>query len=165
MELTFEFRVPNIPLLNGQAQQVIDEELRAAVNSGLLIFKGQIQPLVPVGVTGQLRQGVSTSLAGEDVSLVGRVFDPVAYAMPVEAGSRPHFPPIGPIQLWVRRKLGISGERESRSVAFLVARAISRRGTPAREFFKRGFEAGKGQVLAIFEKSNARIAARLMGKA
>jgi hypothetical protein len=160
--MTIEFVVPKTPLFDGTASKVITEELDRAMNSSVLHLKGQILPIVPVN-SGILRQGVATSVTGESVAMVGRVFDPVAYALPVELGSRPHFPPIAPIALWVRRKLGISDEREARSVAFLIARKISRVGTKPREFFKRGFEAGKGRCVSFFDQANARIAARLSG--
>ncbi len=162
--MTIEFKVPNVPLFNGTATKVVDEEMRQALNASVLHLKGEIMPATPVGVTGSLRAGVQTNIAGEAVSLVGRVFDAVAYAMPVESGSRPHFPPIAPLQLWVRRKLGIGDEKEARSVAFLIARAISRRGTPAVRMFQKAFEANRDRVVGFFEAANARIAARLVGK-
>lgn len=163
--MTIEFKVPNVPLFNGSSAKVIDEEFRQALNAGVLHLKGQIQPATPVGVTSHLRQGVQTSITGEAVSLVGRVFDPVAYAMPVESGSRPHFPPVGPLQLWVRRKLGIGDEREARSVAFLIARAISRRGTPAVWMFRKAWDANLDQVEGFLKAAGERIIARLAGKA
>ncbi len=162
--MTIEFRVPDVPLFNGQAQKVVDEEMRQALNAGVLHLKGQIQPATPVGVTGNLRGGVQTSVTGEAVSLVGRVFDAVSYALPVEGGSRPHFPPVAPLQLWVRRKLGITDEREARSVAFLICRAISRRGTPAVRMFQNAWEANRARVEGFFEGAQKRIAARLVGK-
>ncbi len=162
--MTIEFKVPNVPLFNGQAQRVIDEEMRRALNAGVLHLKGAILPETPVGVTGALRQGVQTSITGDALSLVGRVFDPVAYAMPVESGSRPHFPPVAPLQLWVRRKLGITDEGEARSVAFLICRAISRRGTRAVQMFRRSFDAHRDRVAGFFAAANARIVARLVGK-
>ena len=162
--MTIEFKVPNVPLFNGTSSKVIDEEFRQALNAGVLHLKGQIQPATPVGVTSHLRQGVQTSITGAATSLVGRVFDPVAYAMAVEGGSRPHFPPVAPLQLWVRRKLGIGNEKEARSVAFLIARAISRRGTPAVRMFRNAWDANRDRVVGFFEAANARIVARLVGK-
>ncbi len=164
IELSVEFVVPKVPLFDGTAQRVVNEEMRAAANTGLLILKGAIIPITPVGVTELLRQGVQTSLAGEGVAMVGRVFDPVPHALPVEDGSKPHWPPRGPIELWVRRKFGITNEKEARSVAFLVARKIARSGTPAVKMFQKGFNAVRGQIVARFETANARIAARLVGK-
>jgi len=51
----------------------------------------------------------------------------------VDQGRKPgRPPPPAPIELWVRRKLGISDDDKVREVAFLIARAIGHRGTIAR---------------------------------
>ena len=48
----------------------------------------------------------------------------------LNSGRKPGtFPPIEPILDWVRGKLGISDEKEARSVAFVIARKISQSGT------------------------------------
>mgnify|MGYP000630952051 CR=1 FL=1 len=67
-------------------------------------------------------------IAGNRVE--GKLSTNVIYALVVEHGSRPHWPPRAPIEFWVARKLGVRGKRV-RAVAFLVARKIARRGTPA----------------------------------
>ena len=59
------------------------------------------------------------------------------YGLAVRRGTRPHFPPVAELMPWVVKVLGITGEREVRTVAFLIARAISRRGTRANEYDKR----------------------------
>lgn len=50
------------------------------------------------------------------------------YASWVELGTRPHFPPTQALEQWAEDKLGDA------RLAFVVARAISRRGTPPRPF-------------------------------
>lgn len=159
--MTVDLKVPNIPLLNGEATRVVDEEMRTGMNAAVLIVKGEILPLTPID-RGMLRQGVQTSLTGEATSLTGRIFDPVTHALPMELGTRPHFPPVGPLIGWVQRKLGVSA-KDAPHVAFLVARSISRKGTKAREFFKRGWQVSEGRVRSTFERVNARIGARLGG--
>lgn len=166
MQIEMSLGVPDVALFKSdQARQIVREETLGLVEASTQVFRSEIVPLTPVGATGALRAGVQTDVVGDGVNVVGRVFDPVGYAVPVEAGARPHFPPVEPLQLWVRRVLGISDEKEVRSVAFLVARAISKRGTKARDMFKGGAEAGAAKVTALSERANARIAARLMGKA
>ena len=76
---------------------------------------------------------------------------PAAYGEPLECGARPHFPPVAPIQHWVEGKLGLSGQ-QAKSVAFLIARAISRRGTPAAHMFDKGFAENEAAVMAILEQ-------------
>lgn len=161
-ELTVDTKIPDTPLWNGSGPKIADDELRAAMNASVLQVKGAILPLVPVN-QGFLRQGVQTSVIGEMVDLRGRIFDPITYALPVEEGTRPHFPPLAPLMRWAQLKLGVS-EKESRSVAFLIARAISRRGTKAVRFFAQAWQATKGQVSERFAKARARIIERLGGQ-
>jgi len=56
------------------------------------------------------------------------------YGVAVREGTRPHFPPYRALIPWVIRKLGISNEKEAARVAYLVARKISRVGTPANPY-------------------------------
>lgn len=164
VEMALEYRVPRTPLTTGGAGAIVDEELRLGVEAGVQLGRNAIVPLVPVN-TGTLRQGVQISVTGSGVERVGRIFNPVAYAPPVEHGSRPHWPPSGPLELWVRRKLGIADAREVRSAAFLIARAISRRGTPARRMFGRGFAQARGPIMARLRLALRRAVARIQGGA
>lgn len=161
-ELTVDTKIPDTPLWLGHGPKIADEELRAAMNASVLQVKGAILPLVPVN-QGMLRQGVQTSITGDAFDLRGRIFDPITYALPVEEGTKPHFPPLAPLMRWAQLKLGVS-EKDSRSVAFLVARAISRRGTKAVRFFAQAWQATQGQVVDRFERARARIIERLGGQ-
>lgn len=57
------------------------------------------------------------------------------HADAVEHGSRPHWPPIQPLIDWALVKGLANTEAEAKSIGFLVARAISRRGTRPRKYF------------------------------
>ena len=83
--------------------------------------------------------------------------------MPVELGTKPHFPPIEPLIDWVKARLGISTEKEARGVAFLIARKIAVRGTAAQHPFGLTFQAVEAQVFDIFDRATGRIAERLAG--
>lgn len=162
MELSLEFKIPNVPLFKrGEGPRIVREELMAATEFGVLAMEQAILPLVPVD-RGTLRGGVQTKVFGEGVSVIGRVFNPLGHALPVEHGSRPHWPPMAPLQAWAARVLGVSGA-EGRRVAFLVARAISRRGTKAHHMFERGFNQAKPRVMARYQQALVRIKARLVG--
>lgn len=89
------------------------------------------------------------SAFGERVS--GILGTPAVYGEPVEAGTKAHFPPVGPLQFWVEKKLGYSGP-EAASVAFLIARAISRRGTKGAKMFEKGFNKNEARVKAILDR-------------
>lgn len=115
----------------------IQGELRQAVELSLVDFEGAVVSHTPVGATGHLRQSITHDISGSGISMVGRVFSqdkPIKVAA-VETGRRPGAPPpISAILPWVQRKLG--GDRQ---VAFLVARAIGRRGTKGAFMFQKGF--------------------------
>ncbi len=162
MEFAVEVTVPRIPLTDGSAPGVVHEEMLRAAEVSVALLQGSIVPRVPVD-RGFARQGVQASVTGEGVDVTGRVFDPVAYAVPLEAGSQPHFPPTDAIAGWVRRKGIASDEREVRSVAFLIARAISRRGTRARNFFRDGVAEAGAKVRARFAAVPGLILRRLGG--
>lgn len=164
MEMALEYHVPRTPLSTGGAGAIVDDELRLGVEAGVQLGRNAIVPLVPVN-TGILRQGVQVSVSGSGVERVGRIFNPIGHAPPVEHGSRPHWPPRGPLELWVRRKLGISEAREVRSVAFVIARAISRRGTPARRMFGQGFARAKAPIMARLRLALRRAVTRIQAGA
>lgn len=161
MQIEVDVRV-GTPFARGP--EIVRDELDAAMVYGVNELRNEIVPRVPVN-QGILRQGVQIELGGTPIDRTGRVFDPVAYAVPVEEGTVPHFPPPGPLQLWVRRKLGITNEKEVRSVAFLIGRAISRRGTQARNFFRDGVAVARDRVRARFAEIPGRIVRRLEGGA
>lgn len=163
MDLSLEFNVPKSPLFKkGEPAKVVHEELLGAVEFGVNVMQGAIVPLVPVD-RGTLRNSIQNTIQGQGVEVIGRVFTPLAYGLPVELGAVPHFPPPAALEGWVKRKLGISDAREVKSVAFLVARAIARRGTKAWEMFQRGFAAAKPRVEARFQQAGKRIVDRLAG--
>jgi hypothetical protein len=144
---------------------VVREELSAAVTEADLLLEREVKENAPVGAGGAAGFKGSVYHVEEinDTSVVGLVSTSVSHAVPVELGTRPHFPPIEPLIDWVKAKFGISSEKEARGAAFLVARKISRRGTQAQRPFGRTFQALEHQVNAIFDRAAARIAARLAG--
>lgn len=80
-----------------------------------------------------------------------RISPGVNYAPYVEGGTRPHFPPAANLQPWVERVLGLSGA-EARHKAFLIARAISRRGTRAHPFMRPAAEQMRSRVFALLDE-------------
>lgn len=75
--------------------------------------------------TGRLQGGIEVTQKATEARLEAVVAPKDQYAIFVEKGTRPHFPPVSALEGWSRRH-GIP--------AFLVARAISRRGTKAQPF-------------------------------
>lgn len=144
---------------------VVREELEAAVTEADLLLAREVQERSPVGAGGAagFKGGVYHAEEIGESSVIGIVSTSVSYAVAVELGTRPHFPPLEPLIDWVKAKFGISGEKEARGAAFLVARKIARKGTVGQFPFGLTFQALENQVVAIFDRAAARIAARLAG--
>src|ERR1035437_2111807 len=77
------------------------------------------------------------------------------YAAPVETGAVPHFPPASALLPWVQKKFGIEDEKQALSIAFAIAKNISRRGTRGHEMFSRALEALEPMVPAVTERDIA----------
>ena len=160
MDLRVTVDIPKTPLFSGAgAAPIIHEEMMAATEYGVAVVESAIAPLAPVD-RGMFRAGIQTKVYGEPAIVTGTVFNPLTYALPVEDGSKPHWPPQAPLAAWAQRKLGLSAD-EAKSVGFLIARKISRVGTRAHRPFARGFAAAKEQVVARYEQMVASIVSRL----
>lgn len=93
--------------------------------------------------TGGLRRSITSEVRVEGVGgtkVQGVVGSNARYAAAVELGSKPHFPPPGALEAWARRR-GLN--------AFVVARAISRRGTRPRRYLQNAFETNKPAIVRL----------------
>jgi HK97 gp10 family phage protein len=118
-----------------------DAKQAAPVDTGRL--RSSISTVEMIGATTAGAYGMTSSSANEFTVTVG---PNVEYGPYVEFGTRPHWPPIAAILEWVKRKglgamrtskktgktyrgRGVAVDAAQKSIAFLIARAISRRGT------------------------------------
>lgn len=146
-----------------QAPEIVTEELVAAATESSLLLEREVKELTPTGIGagGGLRGSVSAReprVLADNV--IGEVGTPMNYAVPVEIGTKPHFPPIQPLADWAEHKLGVPRE-EARSVGFLIARKISQKGTEGVHMFERAFATNEPQVQQFFEAAQTRIAERI----
>lgn len=120
------------------------------VTEALALLEREIVMRTPRGA-GPIHLGDSifsrTRISG--VRVTGIVGTPLEHGVPVELGTKPHFPPIGPLKHWVVRKLGITGDKEATSVAYAIAWKIARHGTEGAHMFEKGFDASEGRVVRI----------------
>ncbi len=143
-----------------QAPGVVGEELRRGMLEAVLSAEREVVERTPVD-EGRLRNSITHDIVGQGADLVGVVAtQQVPYAAVVELGSRPHWPPRKPLEGWVQRVLGVPA-REARRVAFLVARAISQRGTKAVRMFEEGRDASRPAVRRAFRTAARRIRERM----
>ena len=110
------------------------------------------------------------------LSYLVKVFGNVNYAVFVHEGTKPHFPPIEPIMRWVKNKgigqqfyikskravatkrkpvktkSGVSEQKyssEVRSVAYAIAKSISRKGTRGKKFFELALAQAEPTILKM----------------
>ncbi len=150
----------NINIKSETAKELLErlpEALHGALERALVLglnrLHGAVVESMPSGATGLLAKSVFTELKDRpEIGGIVAVHPPAdVYAAPVEFGARPHFPPIAALLPWVKQKLGVRDEEEARSVAFLIARAISRRGTEGQFMFTRALETERANVELLFD--------------
>ena len=158
--------------LEGNARATLFEQfpdaLRRAVERGLERATALLERAVvaaaqsPFGARsgaplGELARSVTREVVSDAHSghAVGRVFlgaPADQYGIFVEVGTRPHFPPPAAIEGWVRRRLGVTNDRQAREIAFLIGRKIARTGTPGRFLFEQALEENVDRVVRILEE-------------
>lgn len=122
--------------------------VRILLNNSVSEIAGRTRALAP-HATGTLQR----SILPERTYPAARVKVNVPYGVYVETGTRPHWPPPEPIAAWAS-KVGFTGS------PFLIARAISRRGTRAQPFWKPGIE----QSLPLIRRETKIVGDRLMAE-
>ena len=145
-----------------RAPAICREELLGAITEMDLLLQREVQEATPTA-QGTLRAGMHSEESVSEFGVTGLVGSSLSYAEPVELGTKPHFPPVEALTDWVRVKLGISEEREIRSVAFLIARKISRVGTKGAFMFRDTLKRLEPVLDERFGKARDRIVTRLAG--
>ena len=144
-----------------RAPRIVAEEMTKAVTEGTLLAEREVKERTPGGATGSLRSSISARPARvlRD-NVIGEVSTSIGHAVPVELGTKPHYPPVAPLADWAVSKLGVS-HQEAQGVAHAIVRKIAREGTQGAHMFEEGFKAVRPQVLKLLERAGARIVARL----
>ena len=143
--------------------QTANEELRPAMQSSVVTIASNVKPFVSV-FRGRLRGSIFGKIISSIGSnIVGRVGSSLrgAYPKVQNFGSEKRwFPPVGRIREWVRLKLRVPASQLN-SVAFLVARKISKSGLKGQQFMSKGLAKSKSFVNRQFAKATDRIVKRL----
>lgn len=169
-----------LTVANGFARspEMVRKELRRFLARAVMRLQGGVVERTPKthGVLQRSIIGDVVDLSG--LAIEGVVGTSLAYAVPVELGSRPHWAPIEPLKDWVRAKANLegvyfdgvtgkrprnAGQRAARESAIeRIARSIqvsiARRGTLGVGMFHRTMAAEAGWVQAEFADCARRIA-------
>lgn len=128
----------------------IDQELRDTtepMRRATLLVTGDAKRNAPVD-TGVLRASITPSVHSDGRTTTGIVGSNVVYAPPMEYGTGPFWPPVAALETWARRH---------GTTAFLVARAISRRGLKARRFLRNALDDNRGRIIRLFDEYVKRV--------
>ena len=139
-----------------QFNPVAVKELSRAMEQSTLAVGNEWRKTAPVGVSGEMRASIGTEvkhISGTDVQ--GRVGTSVQYGIYVEKGTRPHWPPLEPLKLWVQRKLDV---QDVEGVARAIQRKIGYHGTKAQPKLKEAYAKTKNQVQGYFAAALERMA-------
>lgn len=151
MANSFQLEIRNLrEWRDGMERKVRDmrgEPMLQAIRDAALWVTRDARMDAPVD-TGRLRASITPEVRIEGNEVIGVVGSNVEYAPFMEFGTRPHWPPVSALQTWSRRH-GMS--------AFLVARAISRRGLKARRFLRGALEINAQRIAQRINQAVAKI--------
>lgn len=128
----------------------IDRQLKdtsAAMHQATLLVTGSAKRNAPVD-TGLLRASITPEVESRDNETVGVVGSNVTYAPFMELGTIPHWPPLAALETWARRH---------GTTAYIVARAIARRGLRPRHYLGRALDDNRGRIERIFSEYVKRV--------
>lgn len=111
--------------------------LRSAAMRGVSIVVEEIEFAQPYPAvdTGALRGSVDY----QPLQKGGRIAVDAPHAAIIEEGSRPHSPPVAPLQEWAKRKFGVS-DKEAKQIAFAVRKRIKESGTKPRRYMAKAVD-------------------------
>jgi len=152
--------------------EIIAEETEAAMQRSVLLTEGEVVKRTPID-QGRVRSSIvgHVQRSGDQVSGIV-ASENVEHAPYIEHGTVPHFPPLKPIEDWVRRK-GIGGQvrkdklvkRPAADVIKQIARAIAfkifHHGTEGHHMFRDGAVEAFPRVQSFFRDALRRITERL----
>lgn len=139
----------------------ISEAVRVSkITEAGMLLEREVKKRTPHGAGPiHLRDTIHSKTRVSGKKVAGIIGTPIEHGLPVEAGTKPHFPPVDPLQFWVERKLGLTG-KAARSVAFAIAATIAREGTEGAHMFEDAFRANEAKVLGILNGVAPEIARR-----
>lgn len=163
--------------------QVMEQNIRRTMESSLLLIEGDARRGAPQD-TRRLSGSINHQITGTYPRLVGQVGPNVRYGIVMERGRRPgqRMPPVNALIPWVRRHFvprgaSIAGrfpgrrrnaawrgrDSELRSLAFVVARSIARKGIPAQPYMRPAYDGNLARIEAAFRSIGVRVTAYLAG--
>jgi HK97 gp10 family phage protein len=125
--------------------QIAPERLKQEVNASAIAIQAEARRRIPVD-TGIARSEILIKFTFG--GLAAEIGAHSKYGIYLEFGTRPHWPPIAPLEEWARRHGMPPG------TGYLIARKIARTGTPAVPFL---FPAYEGERQRFIDRCKAAV--------
>jgi hypothetical protein len=153
-------RIKQYPKIGGK-------HYRKAMQKSVVLIQKGVRPLTPV-FTGRLRDSIEWEIRGTGVNLVGVVGSTLKkeiYPSVMEFGRKKgaKMPPPKKLERWVQLVLKVP-KNEIKGIAFVVARAIGKRGIKGKRFMQKGYNKAKSKVNKNFKKALNDVVRELAGK-
>ena len=162
-KLTFIPPKLTAPMLQKKgAKGIIFKETQRCLNSMARVVQGVMKAKSTVNF-GEMRNAWRVTPVGlSGSSRVATVGNSTVQAVVEDRGAKPHFPPTDSLQLWVTRKLGVTGGRDAQRAAFAIARKRASRRTPAKRTFTEAFLRARPELKRMAKVCTQRITKELL---
>lgn len=114
-----------------------------AMRDAALLVQRDAKINAPVD-TGRLRASITPEVRTEGNDILGVVGSNVEYAPYMELGTRPHWPPIGALEVWASRH---------GTEAFLVAKGIAAHGIKGKHYLQNAFEKNQSAIVEKLDRA------------
>ena len=133
--------------------------LEPAMRKSVSVAHAAVTRLVPVGATGEAKRSISSQVLAGPYQIVGKVQStmrrPNVYIFVLNSGRPPGKRMTNSTKLepWVQSKGLASSPERVRQIAFLIARAVQRKGTRGLGIFYNGLERTKRMIETIHSQA------------
>lgn len=133
-----------------------NKHLRKGMLQSVILIESKVRPLTPVGVSSRLRNSIFHSVKNDlGANVIGTVGSNLKEEYPavMEFGRKPgKMPPPSALERWVKIVMRVPA-KDVKGVAFVVARAIGKKGIKGRFYMKKGWDQSKAQVNRYFAQA------------
>ncbi len=133
--------------------------LLPAMDQSVRVTRAAVAPMVPVGTTGEAQRSIESKSAQTPYQTIGKVTSsmrrPNIHVYVMNAGRRPGKKMANSTKLepWVQAKGLANSPTRVRQIAYLIARAIQKKGTKGLSFMWRGLDRSKNQIESLHRKA------------
>lgn len=161
MRITLKSNAAQVKQLFDSYPEISKQVREEIVTSAIKLLEREVVLKTPEGAGPyHLRETFFSKVATLGIRCTGTLGTPAIYGEAVEYGTKPHFPPIGPLVKWVEWKFGLEG-KEAKSVAYAIAIKIADVGTEGAHMVQYAWEDNEYLIYRLIEQIPGKILSRL----